>query len=34
MIPDPKIPLDLKRHLELYMYLNRTLWPASYAHVR
>jgi hypothetical protein len=34
MIPDPSMPLDLSRHQQLYTYLNRTLWPASYAHLR
>ena len=34
MIPDGRTPLDLSRHQELYTYLNRTFWPASYAHLR
>jgi hypothetical protein len=34
MIPDPRVPLDLTRHRDLYIYLNRTLWPVSYAHLR
>lgn len=34
MVPEPRVPLDLTRHRDLYVYLNRTLWPASYAHVR
>jgi hypothetical protein len=34
MIPDGRVPLDLSRHQDLYTYLNRTYWPASYAHLR
>jgi hypothetical protein len=34
MIPDSHVPLDLTRHRDLYMYLNRTLWPISYQHLR
>jgi hypothetical protein len=34
MIPDPRTPLDLAKHRDLYLYLNRTLWPVSYAHLR
>jgi hypothetical protein len=34
MIPKPSETLDLARHQDLYTYLNRTLWPASYAHLR
>jgi hypothetical protein len=34
MIPDERVPLDLSRHQDLYTYLNRTLWPVSYSHLR
>jgi hypothetical protein len=34
MVPDPHVPLDLKEHRDLYTYLNRTLWPISYQHLR
>jgi hypothetical protein len=34
MIPDGRQPLDLSRHQDLYTFLNRTYWPASYAHMR
>jgi hypothetical protein len=34
MIPDGRKPLDLVRHESLYVYLNRTFWPASYEHLR
>ena len=34
MIPDSRKPLDLKRHLNLYEYLNQQLWPVSYDQLR
>lgn len=34
MIPSASEPLDLSRHQDLYTYLNRTFWPASYEHLR
>jgi hypothetical protein len=34
MIPDPRVPLDLTQHRDLYVYLNRTLWPVRYTHLR
>jgi hypothetical protein len=33
-IPESGVPLDLSKHQAIYTYLNRTLWPVSYEHLR